>query len=70
MIDFIPAFAPEEEAASDFQGGAEGGDAELRPEMQLFQIQTGAESPKGKLRNSLPLIPSTVWEIPKEILEI
>lgn len=41
MIDFIPALAPGEEAVSDFQGGAGGGDAELRPEMQL-----GAESPE------------------------
>lgn len=39
MIDFIPALAPGEEAVSDFQGGAGGGGAELRPEMHL-----GAES--------------------------
>lgn len=43
MIDFIPALAPGEETVSDFQGGAGGGDAELRPEMQLGRIQTGAE---------------------------
>lgn len=53
MIDFIPALAPGEEAVSDFQGGAGGGDAELRPEMQLGRIQTG------NLRNALTNIPST-----------
>lgn len=37
LIDFIPALAPGGEAVSDFQGGAGGGDAELRPEMQLGQ---------------------------------
>lgn len=29
---------------SDFQAGARGGDAELKPEMQLGRIQTRAES--------------------------
>lgn len=43
LIDFIPALAPGEEGVSDFQGGAGGGDAELRPEMQLLRIQTTAE---------------------------
>lgn len=32
---FIPALAPGEREVSDFQGVAGGGDAELRPEMQL-----------------------------------
>lgn len=40
-IDFIPAFAPEkeEEVVFDIHGGAGGGDAEIRPKMQLVRSE-------------------------------
>lgn len=52
-IDFIPALAPGEEEVSDFQGGARGGDAELRPEMQLRQIQPRAKSWESPYKDAL-----------------